>query len=221
MALPTQSNPLTSLRCHCLSFSTYSPPTACTLPGAQNLDWDTAERLARVHSLDLEYASPATASKVLHAPAPLSTSQLSALHHPVGEGPQTGTKMVCGMNDEISQAMAQAERISARVSQQEARISGVLAMLVLGVILFTLVESFWERCAVRRGDRQHGANGQRYTNSSRSIHLRGEEKRLTAAPSQLDSSSPEKPEAQRSDNQALASSVPHEDDEFPDSPWGP
>ena len=58
-----------------------------------------------------------------------------------------GTKMVCGMGDQVSKMSIQEtqERVRARIEAQESRVSGVLAVVVLSVILFALGECLWER----------------------------------------------------------------------------
>jgi hypothetical protein len=139
--------PFDRLRCGCVTFYTHSMPVACTLAGMQNLDWDTAQRLASLHNLVVEFASQESATKVLEAAKPLSTSVLMGMHSSEEtERVKLGTKMVCGVGNEVVRMFPQTpdDRASARIDAQEARVSGVLALLLLGVVLFAIGECLCE-----------------------------------------------------------------------------
>ena len=148
LAMAAPIDKLNTLRCHCMTFYTHSAPAACTLAGAHNLDWHTAQGLASLHNLDVEFASQESATKVLQVASPLSTSVLMGMQtFQEPERVRVGTKMVCGVGDEVSRMFVQTpdERMGASIEAQDARVSGVLAVLVLGVVLYAIAECLWER----------------------------------------------------------------------------
>jgi hypothetical protein len=145
-AMAAPINPLDNIRCHCITFYAHHLPAACTLLGAQNLDWNTAQKLASTHRLDIEFASQDTITRILEVDRPLPTSVLVSLRT-TKETRHVGTKFICGMDDEVMTTMLEApiEQANARVAEQEACISGVLAIIVLVVILYAVCEFAWTR----------------------------------------------------------------------------
>jgi hypothetical protein len=145
-AMGAPVNPLDNIRCHCITFYAHDLPAACTLLGAQNLDWNTAQKLASTHRLDIEFASQDTIARILEVDRPLPTSVLVSLRT-TKETRHVGTKFICGMDDEVMTTILEApiEQANARVAEQEACISGVLAIIVLGVILYAICEFAWTR----------------------------------------------------------------------------
>ncbi|KAF2691992.1 hypothetical protein K458DRAFT_381822 [Lentithecium fluviatile CBS 122367] len=207
MAAPIPA--LEALRCHCITFSIYSLPAACTLPGAQNLDWSTAQRLASTHNLAIEFASQDTVTRVLQVEQPLPTGVLMSLYpwKDAGGGGGANTKVICGVHDEVQRMILDGpmQRVDARVLEQEAYVSGVLAVLVLGVILWGLGEIIWQRYFRRGGQ----------------IKLEGEEKALTVAREQDGTENAQVSEEKEKRGWDCESPALNEDEDFEESAWGP
>jgi hypothetical protein len=139
---------LNTIRCHCMTFYAQSTPAICTLPGAQNLDWSTTQRLVSLHHLDVEFASQESATKVLQVAEPLSTRVLMRTHSSRVTGQvSVGTKMMCVISDEVDKMFLRTteKHFKSKVETQDAFVSGVLALLVLAVVLFSIGECLWER----------------------------------------------------------------------------
>ncbi|KAF2741463.1 hypothetical protein EJ04DRAFT_4591 [Polyplosphaeria fusca] len=100
----TPMDPLSQLKCDCVSFSS-GDATPCSMPDTRNLDWLSAQHIASVHELPIQFASSQVVSSILDANTPLPTSLLLRMIDGTPVPPQvTPSKystdwIICGIDE--------------------------------------------------------------------------------------------------------------------------
>ncbi|KAF2876870.1 hypothetical protein BDV95DRAFT_131873 [Massariosphaeria phaeospora] len=139
-----------TLQCHCVDFSPVSSPTACSIPDSQDLAWAAARAFAATHDLDVLFASQATISKVLQSTEPLPTSVAIRLSEGLPlpldyQGVrESGSKMVCGMGNEVRAKLLE-NSVERDGVQSDLNVGRVVAVLMLVIIVYAAGDAVFTR----------------------------------------------------------------------------
>jgi hypothetical protein len=167
-AIPISDSGIEKRHWRCTTVYANGASTPCTLSGSQSLAWDAAHRLADVHRLDVEIESPGSTTGVFEfesATAPMDRPFPTPTECVQSHSP--GTKFLCTAFSTTADDACRAactRMLEARALAQEERVSGVVMVVVLGVLLWGIVECLWEQCFGKEGG----------------VKLDGDERRLSA-----------------------------------------
>ena len=158
---PTPTRPLSNLQCNCLTFSPLSDPTQCSIPNAQDIDWQGARALAAKRDLRIQFASESTITKILAVEEPLPTSVLLRMSDgepvlPEEDGANDIQDLIiCGIGNEVKRRFLgegddddndnDDDVNDIQPLESDAYVGEIIALLLVLVLAYAAAESAWRR----------------------------------------------------------------------------
>lgn len=128
-----------TLQCHCIIINTWSEASRCPFSGA--LDFNSAQHLSRTSNLPLQILNK---EPLAQSETPISLSSFSADSLPAGR------RILCGVRDEVRQAIPTAFREPVDWETHNVFVNRVGVVLAFFVLLFILMRLAWKRSNLQR-----------------------------------------------------------------------